>query len=104
MLTRLAWTQRSALRHRMDPSEIQRVMSCQFRGSSLRWMSGSASDGGASSSAETGEDESGSGLFSDAWWPEVAQRCHQRLAQRPQTLPEDPMAQGVVSWVRNLGP
>ena len=22
------------------------------------------------------------------WWPEVAQRCHQRLAQRPQTLPE----------------
>mmetsp|Transcript_136968 Transcript_136968/g.425559 ORF Transcript_136968/g.425559 Transcript_136968/m.425559 type:complete len:173 (-) Transcript_136968:104-622(-) len=45
-----------------------------------------------------GED-AGGGLFGDVWWPTVADRVHRRLAQRPQGLPEDPLAQGVLSWV-----
>eukprot|EP00930_Biecheleria_cincta_P018802 TRINITY_DN14523_c0_g2_i1.p1 TRINITY_DN14523_c0_g2~~TRINITY_DN14523_c0_g2_i1.p1 ORF type:complete len:184 (+),score=30.52 TRINITY_DN14523_c0_g2_i1:31-552(+) len=44
-------------------------------------------------------DEDGGGLFGDAWWPVAAEHCYKRLAQRPQGLPEDPMAQGVLSWV-----
>jgi len=53
----------------------------------------------AASEQPESSDEDGGGLFGDAWWPVVAEHCHKRLAQRPQGLPEDPMAQGVLSWV-----
>uniref|UniRef100_A0A7S4V5W0 Uncharacterized protein n=1 Tax=Alexandrium monilatum TaxID=311494 RepID=A0A7S4V5W0_9DINO len=51
-------------------------------------------EGSSASDADTG-----GGLFCDLWWPTVADHCHRRLAQRPQGLPEDPLAQGVLSWV-----
>mmetsp|Transcript_73321 Transcript_73321/g.237455 ORF Transcript_73321/g.237455 Transcript_73321/m.237455 type:complete len:209 (-) Transcript_73321:39-665(-) len=38
-------------------------------------------------------------LFCDFWWPTVSDRVHRRLAERAQGLPEDPAAQGVLSWV-----
>mmetsp|Transcript_53122 Transcript_53122/g.95921 ORF Transcript_53122/g.95921 Transcript_53122/m.95921 type:complete len:152 (-) Transcript_53122:17-472(-) len=68
------------------------------RGSGLppvRGLSGDSKDDADNVAASEEE----SGLFSDAWWPDVAQRCHERLAARPHLLPEDPMAQGVLSWV-----
>merc|ERR1711924_311694 len=38
-------------------------------------------------------------MFSDIWWPKVAHQCHRRLAARPQLLPEDPEANGVLSFI-----
>eukprot|EP00933_Yihiella_yeosuensis_P044812 TRINITY_DN40084_c0_g1_i1.p1 TRINITY_DN40084_c0_g1~~TRINITY_DN40084_c0_g1_i1.p1 ORF type:complete len:192 (+),score=47.47 TRINITY_DN40084_c0_g1_i1:68-643(+) len=65
----------------------------------------SSSNSGAEASEATKEeiesqgDDEGNGLFCDRWWPLAASRCCNQLAKRPQGLPEDPMAQGVLSWV-----
>ena len=41
----------------------------------------------------------GGGLYADSWWPSVSRQVHDSLAQRPQGLPQDPLAQGVMSWI-----
>mmetsp|Transcript_90494 Transcript_90494/g.141880 ORF Transcript_90494/g.141880 Transcript_90494/m.141880 type:complete len:189 (+) Transcript_90494:74-640(+) len=47
----------------------------------------------------SGQASESGGLFGDMWWPTVAHHVQKRLAQRPSGLPEDPLAQGVMSWV-----
>eukprot|EP00931_Biecheleriopsis_adriatica_P089068 TRINITY_DN63258_c0_g1_i1.p1 TRINITY_DN63258_c0_g1~~TRINITY_DN63258_c0_g1_i1.p1 ORF type:complete len:164 (+),score=33.02 TRINITY_DN63258_c0_g1_i1:35-526(+) len=67
-----------------------------------RYSSGESSAGGSeapSNNSSCSEEEVSGGLFCDAWWPEVADRCFKQLATRPQGLPEDPMAQGILAWV-----
>merc|ERR1719282_288183 len=45
------------------------------------------------------DDANSGALFCDLWWPTVADRCFQRLANRPQGLPEDPLAHGILSFI-----
>merc|ERR1719401_436030 len=54
--------------------------------------------GSTSTRAHEPTSESG-GLFGEVWWPTVSEIVFQRLAQRPSGLPEDPLAQGVMSFV-----
>eukprot|EP00927_Polykrikos_kofoidii_P049937 TRINITY_DN43909_c0_g1_i1.p1 TRINITY_DN43909_c0_g1~~TRINITY_DN43909_c0_g1_i1.p1 ORF type:complete len:236 (+),score=30.48 TRINITY_DN43909_c0_g1_i1:90-710(+) len=55
--------------------------------------------GGCGEGASDGGEDTEQSLFSEVWWPKVAQHVHERLAGRPQLLPEDPMAHGVMSWI-----
>mmetsp|Transcript_21290 Transcript_21290/g.38875 ORF Transcript_21290/g.38875 Transcript_21290/m.38875 type:complete len:174 (-) Transcript_21290:20-541(-) len=93
---------------------LRRPYPCLWAAQPLHWngslcersCSTSSSDDGAAAGNQTEAsplasttDSSGSGLFSDDWWPSVADQVHRRLAMRGQGLPEDPLAQGVLSFI-----
>eukprot|EP00929_Paragymnodinium_shiwhaense_P067114 TRINITY_DN33780_c0_g1_i2.p1 TRINITY_DN33780_c0_g1~~TRINITY_DN33780_c0_g1_i2.p1 ORF type:complete len:225 (+),score=40.96 TRINITY_DN33780_c0_g1_i2:102-776(+) len=48
---------------------------------------------------EVEDEEDTGGIFNDTWWPVVAEKVHKNLAGRPQLLPEDPLAHGVMSFI-----
>eukprot|EP00928_Gymnodinium_smaydae_P025744 TRINITY_DN20414_c0_g1_i1.p1 TRINITY_DN20414_c0_g1~~TRINITY_DN20414_c0_g1_i1.p1 ORF type:complete len:214 (-),score=26.30 TRINITY_DN20414_c0_g1_i1:57-656(-) len=105
----------SRLGRRSSLASCQRVLTPQPAFGSVLSAAGSrrafaASEGSsASASSESGDgsksdsdglpDESNESLFSESWWPDAADQCFQRLAGRPQLLPEDPLAHGIVSFV-----
>eukprot|EP00747_Dinoflagellata_sp_TGD_P031700 gnl/TRDRNA2_/TRDRNA2_135491_c0_seq1.p1 gnl/TRDRNA2_/TRDRNA2_135491_c0~~gnl/TRDRNA2_/TRDRNA2_135491_c0_seq1.p1 ORF type:complete len:143 (+),score=26.02 gnl/TRDRNA2_/TRDRNA2_135491_c0_seq1:71-499(+) len=59
---------------------------------------GTTSGDADKASADLGDDVGG-GLFCDAWWPRNADTVFKQLARRPQGLPEDPLAHGILSYI-----